>query len=120
MFGKKEYIFVICQDKVFGDDKEKQLKNEAFEYIEQSIKSYLFKRKIKFVDYYTSRSNLISYTLLSTNKNMSTQSKFIAFLYEMYAFTIKEDDRIFDCYKPEKKEFSNDNQTIRVYKFKIK
>ena len=118
MFKKKNYIFLQVQDKVTGDDEEKGLKNEVFSFIDKSIKSFFRKRKIEYVDYYSSPKSLNTYTLMTTFEPRGNV-KFLAWVHELYAFSITADERIFRDYNYEKKQFQNGERTITVYKFKI-
>lgn len=118
MFRKKEYIFLQVQDKVTGDDEEKGLKNEVFAYIDSSIKSIFSKKKIEYVDYYSSAKSLNTFTMMTTFEPRG-KVEFLAWVHELYAFSITADERIFKDYNYEKKDFTSGERTITVYKFKI-
>lgn len=119
MFGKsKDFIFLLSQDVILNNDEEKELKNNIFLYMNKEINSLFKKRKIKYVDYFSSRNNnkIYSYflTFLPEEKEL-----FKPFLYELYAFTCEEKIEIFKDYEVEEKLFFNENQEIKLYKIKI-
>lgn len=122
MFGflkKKEYVFLIEQDKILNDDTEKELKNQVFAYINDVIKGIFKSRRIQYVDYYSSRNGIDVYSVMSTFLPDSKNIRFIALMYDMYAYTIKKDDKIFESYDMDVIEFASEYQNIKVYKFKI-
>ncbi len=117
---KKEYVFLICSDRVIMETPEdKELKARIFSYINSSIKSLFFKRKIEYVDYYTSKNSGEVYTIMSTAGPERKKNRFLALFYEIFAFTLSKESKIFDCYKPETIEFSNEIHNVKIYKFKI-
>lgn len=117
---RKEYVFLICSDRVILDSPDdKTLKSNIFSYINSSIKSFFFKYKIEYVDYYTSKTNGEVYTIMSTSGPERKKNRFLALFYEIFAFTLSKEPKIFDCYKPEIIEFSNEVHKVKIYKFKI-
>lgn len=119
MFKKKDYIFLQVQDKVTGDNDEKSLKNEIFSYIDKCMVSFLRKKKkIVYVDHYTSPKSMNTYTMMTTFEPRGNV-KFLAWVHELYAFSLTGEERIFDSYNYEKKEFTNGVRNITVFKFKI-
>lgn len=119
MFNSKEYMFLICQDQVLNDNPEKDLKSQIFEYVNENLKTFFGKKKIEYTDFYTSKTNNNIYTLMTTCKPTNKNKLFVAFLYEVYAFAQTDDETIFESYEYERKDFANEHQTIKVYKFKF-
>lgn len=117
-FKKKEYVFLICQDKVLVGEEELKLKNEAFRFINESLDSLFSKRQIKYADDYMSQHNNTVYSFLTTF-DPKGNILFLAWLHELYAFSIKRDENIFKSYNYKKKELSSATQKIVVYRFKI-
>lgn len=121
MFGKKEYVYLLSQDKLMNDEAEKALKKEVHNYINKSMNSIwttFNKKKIVFFDYFSSNHShkIYSYFLSFMPE---TNPKFEPLVYEMYAFTFAENIEIFKDYDVEMKTFSNENQEIKLYKIKI-
>lgn len=118
LFGQRETVFVIHQDKVLSDDNEKILKEEMHEYVKKSLRRLFGNKYIKYVDYFTNKKTLKTYTIMCTF-DPKTYEKFLPLIYEIYAFTELNDGRLFVDYQPEYKEFSNEFQTFKVYKLKL-
>lgn len=118
MFWKSDYIFLLKQDKLIGDDNEKLLKSEIFSYVDKSIKSLFFRKKIEYIDYYTSVDNV--YMLMMTSQPKKENKLLTALMLEIFAFTKTNNENIFESYNYEKKNFQNEFQKIDVFKFKLK
>lgn len=119
MLWKKELVFLVVQNQVFQDDNEKDLKNQVFSYVNESTKTLFGSKKIQYTDFYNSKNDMGVYTLLATCKPENKNKLFLALLYEIYAFTLTNDKEIFSSYEYEEKEWGNEQQKIKVYKFKI-
>ena len=125
MFKKNKFVFFIWKkeleleiiDRV--DNNKNLLKTELNNYINNSVFN---KRKIKYAENYYKNDPVNNFSFLTTFelKEVKENKLFIALLYDMYAFTSKMDDKIFDFYNYEVKELKNESQIIRIYKFKIK
>src|SRR6185312_8896190 len=114
MFIKKDYIYLLSQDKIMNDDEEKALKQEVHSYIKSTMNSFwnIFNRnKILFFDYFTSNKTQRIYSYFATFF-AEKEPKFKPLVYEIYAFTFNEDMQIFKDYEVETKVFSNSNQEI--------
>jgi hypothetical protein len=118
LFGVKDHVYLIVQDKVLNDEAERKLKEEIHGYIKKSLRSGLFKRKLEYADYYLGKTTKTFSFLCSFEPRNNPW--FLPLTYDIYAFAHLDDINIFQDYEYETKEFSNDFQTIKILKFKLK
>jgi hypothetical protein len=119
MFKRKDYVFLLCRNKFYYDDPDdKKLNKKISDYIQSEIKSVFVKRQLVFLDEYLPDGSLDTYSIMATC-DMNKGVKNIALMYEVYAFTKLKDENIFVPYGYSMKEFSDEKQSIKVYKIKI-
>jgi len=120
MFRKKDFVFLLCQDKMLIEDGETQIKDQADDYVLASLKTLFGSKKIAFSDIYTNNStdNVTFKTVTILSTTTPHNKYFLPLIYEIYAFVKTDDDGVFS-YKYSMKKFGSESNTITVYKFKI-
>lgn len=111
-----DYVFLYKQQSILTDNDE-LLKQELHGYIDESIKP-LKNNSIKYMENMTGVD--LSLFTVATTFEPKTKKAFFPLLYEMYAYTKLEEERIFKDYEYEKKSFSDGNKEIELFRIKIK
>lgn len=117
MFGfkKKDYVFLVKQSCITGDKQEDILRLKVLDYTNSFLSK---KRKIEYIDHFSDYTAEAGYYFMTTFIPKDNQ-KFTPLLYEIYAFIKTNQENIFDDYKFEKKVFSDERQTMTVYKIQL-
>lgn len=124
LFKRKDYVFVLCQEKFLLDEDEKSLRKEVDDYINSNLKGFFGNKTISYTDIFTESSNLGTVNILSTcqpaksPKDSRNSQYVLSIVYQVWAYVKILDERIFSI-PYTKKTFESEKNSITLYTFKI-